>query len=254
MDETEIENLRKVYNKEHSNEVPIPVGTIHSVWKEIKKRLHKKCKDSTSQCIIHSMMNKPKAPSSWIQKPHEWLSSVDIEKVEKEFTKIFSKYYFVGCVPIDFGKKSLTGSCIVSALCSMNIRDIYKKGKTKVGIVFNTDVSTGPGQHWIALYANIDPANEYPQITYFDSYSQEPEPEILKLMNTWKNQWDSTKIHNKPTTLNYNNTRHQYEDSECGMYCLLFHYCSLLELSMNKRFPDKVVREFRKLFFSIDDK
>lgn len=94
MDTEEIENLRKVYNKEHSNETPIPTGTIHSVWKEIKKRLHKKCKESTSQCIIHSMMNKPKAPSSWIKNPHEWLSSIDIEKSRKTIFKSIFKILF----------------------------------------------------------------------------------------------------------------------------------------------------------------
>ncbi len=254
MDTEEVENLRKVYNKEHPDEPQIPQGTIKSVWNEIRKRLHRLCKEGTTECIIHSMMDKPDAPSSWVEKPGDWLSSLDIEKIEKEFMKLFSKYYFVGAIPIDFDKKSRTGSCIVSSLCSMNIRDIYAKGKTKIGIVFNTDVSTGPGQHWIALYVDLNPLHEFTRITYFDSYSHSPEPEIQRLMFRWKQQWDETKIHKKPTKLTFNKTRHQYEDSECGMYCLYFHYCSLLEIPMDKRVPDDVMRSFRGLLFSIGKK
>jgi len=143
---------------------------------------------------------------------------------------------------------------LVSSLCSLNIADIYKKGKTKIGIVFNTDVSTGPGQHWIALFANVGPEYEYPRITYFDSYSHKPEIEIQTLMNRWKEQWDETKINSKPTELTYNKIRHQYEDSECGMYCLYFHWCCLTNIPLEERVPDKVVRAFRKMLFSISKK
>ena len=73
----------------------------------------------------------------------------------------------------------------------------------------------------------MGPEYEYPRITYFDSYSHKPEIEIQTLMNKWKEQWDETKINSKPTELTYNKIRHQYEDSECGMYCLYFHWCCL---------------------------
>ena len=254
MDEDEIENLRKVYNREHSDEPEIPAGAAIKTWSAIKKRLHSKCKDKANQCILKNMMKKPEAPNSWETNSAEWLSSIEIDEMEKEFCKIFKEYYYVGTIPIDFDKKSKTGSCLVSSLCSLNIADIYKKGKTKIGIVFNTDVSTGPGQHWIALFANVGPEYEYPRITYFDSYSHKPEIEIQTLMNRWKEQWDETKINSKPTELTYNKIRHQYEDSECGMYCLYFHWCCLTNIPLEERVPDKVVRAFRKMLFSISKK
>lgn len=254
MDEEEIENLRKVYNREHSGEQEIPAGSIKSVWGEIRNRLHEKCKTGTKECILKSMMKKPKAPESWESKPDEWLSSIDIDNVEKEFGKIFKKYHYVGAIPIDFDKKSKTGSCIVSSLCSLNIKDLYDKGKRQIGIVFNTDVSTGPGQHWIALFADVDPEYENARITYFDSYSKQPEPEIQRLMKRWAEQWDATGIHSKPTELTYNNIHHQYQDSECGMYCIYFHYCCLFDIPMDVRVQDDVVRAFRTMLFSIGKK
>jgi len=101
--------------------------------------------------------SKPKAPSSWKSNPEEWLSSLDIDAVEKQFKKVFTEYYYVGTVPIDFGKKSNTGKCLVNSLCSLDIKSIYNKGYRQIGIVFNTDKSTGPGEHWIALFCDIRP-------------------------------------------------------------------------------------------------
>lgn len=250
-DKSELENLRNVYNSEHPNEDPIREGS--NVWKELQKRLHSKCKEERA-CIIRSLMSKPSAPDTWKSNPSEWLSSIDIDKVEKEFSKVFSRYYYVGTVPIDFDKKSKTGSCIVNSLCSLNIHSLFKKGYTQIGIVFNTDVSTGPGKHWIALFCDIGPEFEYPRVTYFDSYSQAPEPEVQRLMQRWKEQWDATKIHSKGMKLTYNKTRHQYGDSECGMYCLYFHYCCLMEIPMEKRIPDEVIQSFRGVLFSVGKK
>jgi hypothetical protein len=254
MDGDEIENLRKVYNQEHTSEKPIPKGSMTKVWNDIRDRLHEKCSQGTAECIVAHMLKKQKAPTEWEKNPEEWLSSLDIDNVEKDFMHVFSKYKYLGAIPIDFDKKSETGKCIVSSLCSIKIKDLYDKGYRQIGIVFNTDVSSGPGQHWIALFANLDPKYENARITYFDSYSKKPEPEIQRLMFRWKEQWDSTGIHNKPTELTYNSTRHQYEDSECGMYCLYFHWCCLVGIPMENRVPDDVVRSFRGVLYSIGKK
>ena len=254
MDTDEVERLRKVYNEEHSSEKPIPAGPIAKVWNAIKDRLHEKCSAGTAECIVAHMLKKQKAPEEWVSNPEEWLSSIDIEKIESEFMHVFAKYKFLGCIPIDFDKKSQTGKCIVDSLCSIQIQDLYNKGARRIGIVFNTDVSTGPGQHWIALYADLNPKYENARITYFDSYSKAPEPEIQRLMRRWKEQWDATKIHSKPTELTYNKTLHQYQDSECGMYCIYFHWCCLVGVPMEKRVPDEVVRSFRGVLYSIGKK
>jgi len=194
------------------------------------------------------MINRPKAPNSWISNPSDWLSDQDINKVEKEFEILFKDYIFLGCISIDFNLKSAEGKCIIDTLCSTNLKDLYKKNKTKIGIIFNTDVHTGPGEHWMALYCDISP-NVTPRITYFDSYAKKPEKEIQRLMLRWKDEWNSTKIHDKEMETTYNTTRHQYKDSECGMYSLFFHYCCLNELSMDEKIPDDVMNSFRNVLF-----
>jgi hypothetical protein len=151
-------------------------------------------------------------------------------------------------------KKDEVGKCLVSSLCSLNLKDIYDRGHTQIGIIFNTDVSTGPGKHWVALFCDIGPEFEYPRITYFDSYSHKPEKEIQILMQRWRDQWLETGIHKTAMMTTFNKTRHQYEDSECGMYCLYFHFCCLLGIPMEERIPDPVVRGFRSMLFRVDKK
>jgi hypothetical protein len=253
-DSQQIENLRKVYNEENPHQTPIPEGTMDDVWDELKIRFHKKCKTGTSTCIMTSMLSKPKGPDSWILNPEEWLSSDDIESLENKFMKLFTNYNFLGSFPIDFDKRNKTGTCLVSFLCSLDIKTLYSKKYTQIGIVFNTDVSTGKGEHWIAIFCDIRPELEFPRITYFDSYGQSPEKEIKILMRRWKEGWDSTKIHSKPMVMSFNKIKHQYENSECGMYCLYFHYCCLMNIPMDERIPDNFVRWLRGLLFRVGKK
>lgn len=249
MDTEELERLRVVFNKEHPTLKPISAGS--DIWKELQTRFHKICKTGKAECILSHMLYKPQAPESWKLNPEEWLSSIDIEKLEKQYMKLFPKYKFLGCIPIDFDKKSETGKCLVNALCAIKLQELYNEGFHEIGIVFNTDVSTGPGEHWIGLFCDIRPELEQPRVVYFDSYAQKPEKEIRTLMQRWKEQWAQSGIHHKEMLTEYNTTRHQYKNSECGMYCLYFHYCCLLELPMDERIPDEVINKFRRFLFRV---
>jgi len=251
VDPEEIETLREAYNREHPSASPIPKGEPHAVWRSLRARLRDKCRDGEGTCVVASLLERPSAPASWKSNPTEWLSTTDIEKIEKNYKRLFSNYEYVGTFPMDFGKKSDMGTCLVSALCSMDIRKLASKGKTQIGIVFNTDVSTGPGQHWVAVFCDLRPELEYPRMTYFDSYAQSPEKEIQTLMSRWKQEWDASGRHSKPMELTYNKTKHQRKNTECGMYCVYFHYCCLMEIPMEKRISDEVMEAIRGVLFRI---
>jgi len=243
-----LDNFRKVYNSEHEDKIK----DSDDVWSELKRKMHSKCKTGRVECIVAHLMNRPKAPQSWMVNPTEWLSSIDIENVEKEYMKLFKKYKFLGCIPIDFDLKSKTGKCLVNFLCSLKIKDLISQGFYQYGIVFNTDKHDGPGQHWFALYCDIRPELEYGRVTYFDSYASKPESEIKVLMSRWKTEIDSLNLFKKPMELSRNTTKHQFKDSECGMYSLYFHHCCLLEIPMDERIPDDVMNKFRQLLFKVN--
>jgi hypothetical protein len=236
--------FQKAYASEHPHEPPIK----GDIWESLKKRFQKKCKAGKTSCIVANLLTRPKAPDSWITKPEDWLSSTDIEQVEHGFEQLFPKYTFLGCIPIDFDLKSKSGECLVNVLCSLKISDLRKK-YNQIGIVFNTDKHDGPGKHWFALFADIDERLAYPRVTYFDSYATQPEKEVNILMTRWKNEMDQLGM--GKTELTRNTTRHQFKDSECGVYCLYFHYCCLLGIPMDERIPDDVINKFRKLLFKV---
>jgi hypothetical protein len=250
-DEKEIRNLCKVYGKEHPKESKLSCDGRDSddVWRDLQKRLASKCKTGREECIVASLLRKPKAPEEWTLNREEWLSSDDIDAVEKNYMDLFPNYYYVGAVPMDFDLKDETRKCIVSALCSMKLEKLYAKGFRRIGIVINTDPHDGPGQHWVAVFADLRPELTYPRVTYFDSYASVPEPEIKKLMLRWKEQWDATGIHSNGMRMTFNKTRHQYKDSECGMYCLYYHYACIMNLPMGDKMPDSVINTFRNLLF-----
>ena len=87
---------------------------------------------------------------------------------------------------------------------------------------------------------------EYPRVTYFDSYAHKPEKEIQRLMFRWKDQWDEMHPHETPMKLTYNSTRHQFKESECGMYCLYFHYACLMDIPMGTRISDEDINHLRR--------
>lgn len=252
LDEEQVKRLCQVYNKEHPKEKKIDCdGNTEEVWNEIVRRLQSKCKTGKAECILASMMSKPKAPDSWTLNRYEWLSSDDINALEKSYEKMFEGYKFMGSLPIDFDLQDETRKCLVDTICAIKLPELVEKGHDRIGIVINTDPHDGPGQHWVCVFADLRPELEFPRMVYFDSYAQKPEEEIVTLMNRWKEQWDKTGKHQKPMELQYNNTRHQYKNSECGMYCLYFHYACLTELPMDERIPDDVMNGFRGLLFRI---
>jgi hypothetical protein len=248
MDPREVEKLRVAYNEEHPGEKPVPKGS--GAWTEITKRLRDVCDSGAEECVVRALIKKPSAPDSWASSGTEWLSSEDIDKAQEHYTKLIPDYYYTGSVPIDFDRHNKTGTCLVSSLCSMKISELYKKGYRRVGIVFNTDPSDGPGEHWIAAFADFRDELKHPKMTFFDSYARAPEPEIKRLMTRWKEQLDEMKKFEEPTELSYNAVRHQFKDAQCGMYCIYFLHCCLFDIPMDKTIPDDVVMMMRPLFFN----
>lgn len=159
---------------------------------------------------------RPSKPKLWETKPYEWLDTLNIQDVMFQYEKKYDDFKFFGAVPIDFDLKSKFNQCIVSELCKIDIKSLYEKGKTKIGVVFNLDKHTGEGSHWIGMYSDINRGD----IGYWDSYGYKPPKEVVELMDKIKEQ-AKTKL-NKDLEIKLNKKRHQYKTSECGTYCMYF--------------------------------
>ena len=106
---------------------------------------------------------------------------------------------------------------------------MIKNKLNKFSIVFNLDKHDEPGSHWVALFGDLQKKHIY----YFDSYGIEPPIEIDIFMKRF--QEEGKKL-NMDIKLDYNNIRHQYKNSECGMYSIHF----IIKLVEGNKFKDVI--------------
>lgn len=254
--------IADAWNKEHeSDKIKIPSKNTRKnekkLWRELDMRMRSKC-DSEWCWIEQEFVRRlhgrelnsyfrPKMPSSWKKNKNEWLTTTDINSVMKQYENKYKNFKFIGPVPIDFDYEYQVGQCIVNELCNLNIVNLLNKDIKKIGIIFNLDAHDKPGSHWVALYIDLIKNKVY----YFDSYGMEPPTEIKNLVDRIQEQGRSL---NREITYKYNETRHQYKNSECGVYSMHF-IVQLLEQKQSfekmqeKQIDDDVMTRKRKYFY-----
>lgn len=191
----------------------------------------------------------PTPPKVWRKKPNEWLTSIEILQVMKQWERKHKNFEFIGPSPIDYDKHISHGECVWEELCRFNLENYIKRGITKIGIVFNTDPHDKEGSHWVAAFINIKRREVY----YFDSYGER----ISKFIN----RFVKNKVIKQGKKLNMdfkffkNTKRHQYKTSECGMYCLYFIIKMIedkitFEKLMSEKIKDDSMLKLRKEYFN----
>lgn len=190
---------------------------------------------------------RPSMPKEWKDNFNEWLSTTDINKVLLQYEKANPEFEYLGAHPIDAHKCSVSDE-----VCSIDIIDLLDKNKTKVGIVFNTDDSSGQGEHWVSFYVDLEGINRKnkPSIYFFDSTGDEPQKEIDNLSKKIRKQCKKIKL-----DLDYvvNDIQHQRKDTECGIYSIYFITEMLKGKDFNKFVKnikdDKFMEKYRKIFY-----
>ena len=126
-----------------------------------------------------------------------------------------------------------------------------KKGKTKIGIVFNLDPHYKSGSHWVSLFINI----KKKQIFYFDSSGDPIPDQIMKFVVNISEQGRNL----RPKILfefdQNHPVEHQYGDTECGVYSLFFIIYMLQDKISGshlkkKIYNDKFIEQYRTIFFN----
>ena len=250
--------LRDLWNARHPD-VQIMTNDPKEIHKTLTKYMSNVCSKESCWLKQNFLDNKtiqeltesfaPESPREWKTNPNEWVSSVDIMKVMKQYEKAYKCFDFIGPSPIDFDTKMLYGECVWEELCNFSLSEQIKKGKTKIGIIFNTDPHDKPGQHWISMFINI----KKKKIFFFDSTGDKPSKEIKVLIKRIIKQGKKINMNIK---FDQNHpVEHQYGDTECGVYSLFFivhmiqdktsaHYLKTHVL------PDKYMNKFRKVYFN----
>jgi len=209
------------------------------LWNRINNKIKGKCsnewcwkeqpfvKELNDSTINNS--HRPYKPQEWYKNERTWLNTYDIRNVMKQYQKKHKDFYFIGPVPIDFDYKFSDNNCVSNEICGIDTEELLtKKDKHKIGIIFNLDKHNESGSHWTALYTDLDKGTSY----YFDSYGVYPPKEVEELMNRFKKQSED-KL-KKKFKLYYNDIRHQYKNSECGMYSIHFIVQFLNKINFKK--------------------
>ena len=191
----------------------------------------------------------PSAPNVWKRNPDEWLSSLDIESVMRQYEKFYKCFEFLGPSPIDYDTHKLYGECVWEELCNFNLSEQIKRHKNKIGIILNTDPHYKNGAHWISMFINI----KNKTIVYFDSNGDESPKEVKKLLKKIVDQGKQLGI---DFHVIENKIEHQRTNTECGMYCLYFIIQMLKDKNvshfLNNRIDDKEVFKLRNEYFNIE--
>lgn len=256
-----LETMKTMWNTKHSTDIINETDPI-KIWKALREKFANVC--DSEKCWMRQNFVKgklgndvsqytfaPDAPKSWSVNPTEWLSSSDISNVMSHFEKYYLQFSFIGPSPIDFDTSTVGDKCVWPELCNFNLTNMLAKRKTKVGIIFNTDVHTGSGEHWVSMFIDLR-AKPHPYIFYFDSTG---EPAVVEI-NVFAERIIKQAADIGLTIRFYENTKeHQKSDSECGMYSLYL----IIELLtgkkdysyfLNNRVPDKSMMEFRNIYFN----
>jgi len=255
--------LRDLWNLRHPDAV-INTNESKEIWDVLKKNMSSVC--SKESCwlkqnfIGNTKVKKeledafaPKSPSEWKKNPNEWLSSVDILDVMKQYEKAYKCFEFIGPSPIDYDVKKQYGECVWNELCNFSLTEQIKNGKTKVGVIFNTDPHYLGGSHWVSLFINI----KRKKIFYFDSAGDKIPKRIKKFVDNVIEQGKSLKTRiDFEFDQNYP-VEHQYGNTECGIYGLYF-IVHMLEDKINEHYlkthilKDEYMSKFRKVYFNED--
>lgn len=249
--------LKVVWNTRHPDQT-VDSNSPKEIWKQLKKYMQETCSSESCwlkhQCIKHDLdkslwekMFAPHSPEKWKENPNEWLTTVEIQKIMGQWEKARPSFEFLGPSPVDYDEHVVFGECVWEELCKFSLDECKKKGTSKIGIIFNLDKHTQPGSHWVAVFMDLKKHKIY----YFDSYGDNMPKRILKFCENVKRQGSNFK---EKYEIYVSKKRHQYGNSECGMFSMFF-ILQMLEGTMFNTFQkirikDSEMVTLRKEYFN----
>lgn len=161
---------------------------------------------------------------------------------ETEYEK---KFYHVPFQMIDFYQTQ-------TELAKLNLNELINKGYDCMGVVINTDVSTGRGIHWFCLY--VDLSSNPITVEYFNSSGFPPRSEVVFWMEQaameLRKKGKDVKIINAT-----NNRQIQNSKTECGVWSLVYILSRLKGKDpnwiVNTNVDDDDMIQFRKRLFRV---
>ena len=230
--------MRELWNARHPD-VKIEATAPNKIWSSLRENMQNVCNVESCWLRQQFVANKldaelmsytfaPIAPKKWHTNPNEWLTSVDLEKVMKQYEKKYHCFNFIGPSPIDFDDHIMHGECVWKELCEFDLATELKRGKNKIGIIFNLDPHYKEGSHWVSMFIDIKKGF----IFFFDSNGDKIPGRVKKLVKRIQTQAKALGFN---LEFHQNHPKeHQKGDTECGMYSLYL----IIQMLTDKKSPD----------------
>lgn len=214
--------------------------------------------DPRARAYLKGVAFRPSMPRTWRMHPHEWLNNQDIHAVLAQYERRLPDFAFAGAHAIDFDTVLEDGLCVAIEMCALDVAALRLQGKRHIGVVLNTDKHYERGSHWTAVYANIDPSpsSNHFGVFFYDSIARPPPAEVLRLYASLR---DQVRAQYGPGvarrfSFDYNRVRRQYQDTECGLFAIMFLICCVsgrfsCQEVCHKMGLDEHVHELRAKFF-----
>lgn len=231
-----LDQLKKIaaaYNVHYPTQQIKVNQSKQALWNSIRSRLAGQCdneycwidQEFLSNIRDEEMLSHTFRPKKPLGK-YQWLTTSNIHDVMKQYERMYNDFVFFGPVPIDFYKS-------VPEAANINVVSLYRRGIRRIGYVFNTDPSDKPGRHWISMFIDLNP--HQPAINFFDSFAVcPPPPEIQRLIRHISGYAEDLYGPGVRFTVNCNMVKHQYANSECGVYSIYFITESLKGRNFNQ--------------------
>ena len=209
-------------------------------WLNIRKIMNQL---SPKDVALFKEYFRPQMPDDIVDDYTKWISNYNIQDVLNQHHEHSPGVYSYGAVPIDFKNCSVS-----SDLCKIDLKKHMDNKDHKLVVVFNTDDSRGPGQHWNAMYVDVlgKNLNSQPGIYFFDSFASKPMKQVTDLIDTIKDQGSKLKTE---FIVSINDKPFQKNNFSCGFYCMHFleNMISGIPFSkyLNSGLSDKKMIEYR---------
>lgn len=183
---------------------------------------------------------KPEGPRN----TDEWLSNYNLDDVLEQWQKKYSDFRHIPFQMRDFEKTK-------TELATIDFIEEYKKGTKSFGVIINTDISTGSGIHWFAIFVDFRDSKKM-SIEYFNSSGSLPVKEIHDWLYNTKMKMAAHGY--DVDVVIVSRIEHQKSNTECGVFSLWYIYSRLNNVpyayfNKNDAVTDDMMYKFREHLF-----
>jgi len=189
------------------------------------------------------------------------LSNYDLDGVLQRWARVFPEFFPCPFAMMDFDTNGdLFGEIdmaeILGGLAATDLGPgigLIQRKAACLGCVVNTDTSSGPGRHWVAVFVDCRPAKDAWSVEYFNSAGRPPPKVMTRWMERTRARLAALRAGGEVRTVAVTDVDHQESQTECGLYAL-YYIRRRLEKVPHSFFeevlvPDEAMTAFRRHVF-----